>query len=99
MAKKKSNKKHKFKHGSLQSGGPQPASQPAVAIKSDGNNTGATTSTAPVAGQSPAGPRFYGQDVRNTIYFATGLTLLQLVLWYMVNNTQLGPYLYNFIKI
>lgn len=98
MAKKKSSKKHSFKHvapvrtQAVEEGTPERTkAEPQTVL-----NTG--TGSLP-AGHTTQQDQAYMKDIKVIL----GLTLLligvQAGLWYLLNNTQLGPALYDLIKL
>ena len=109
MAKKKnSSKKHRFKHTepSVRS---QVSSPAKVANGTDVAAANVMASTvkpaAPSRGTGAASAalqrdyRYVTRDVWTIAVLATTLVGLQLVLWYVMNHTGLGPAVYNLVKV
>jgi hypothetical protein len=106
MSKKKKHKKHQFKY----SAPVQPTNTPS---SSDAGNTPPVTMSAAKKSQSPKSAvptsstthtlmphlAMVQRDVRKAIILAGGFVVAQLVLWYLLNNSSLGPSVYNLIKV
>lgn len=96
MSKKKpSSKKHKFKHL-------EPALSPSSAPRADDADTKPSVSSAPQpdSKNQVTQPRFdyVRKDVRRVTVVALGLLVLEIALYFLMRQTQLGDWVYRAIS-
>lgn len=100
MAKKKSHRKHQFKHTAPAAHVAEkptdlgPSIKPAAAPKL---NTLKGSST--LEAEFGPGLSFVRHDLRKVGVLAAGFIAVELVLWYLLNHTGLGPAVYQLVKL
>ncbi len=93
MAKKKSRKKHQFKHSAPVASSPTRAAEPAVVTREPAK------SVPPVAAYEVENLSLIKQDVRKVAVLAAAFVALQAVLWFVFNYTSFGASVYHLIKL
>ena len=93
MSKKKSKKKHKFKHGQ---------SPAAIGVSPVSPSGGSAAVSAAVVKRNAEDVLNLGHvlsDVRRVAILGAGFIILQIALWYVFEHSALGPNVYNLIKL
>lgn len=99
MAKKKKTKKHNFAHGRPSQSVAKPdQAMPDKPVKHPARPTVPSGPTAVAAYEVAHLPEIKA-DVRRVLVLAVVFVVLELVLWYLLEHTGLGPHVYNLVKL
>jgi hypothetical protein len=77
------------------------AAAPAAPTTESITPTAAVPKSKPATAAAAADPRwgYVGRDVRRTAVIAAACVALELVLWFLLNHTGIGPSIYHLIKL